>query len=304
MSVWEITATNNGVSDTDRVTVTVEALVLVAPSVPQNVIFTTDNKNDIDGAKWDAPLTGSPPITYRVEWGFNDKDGVFQGYTGNTMTSTTSINFSGGVDGARVRAQNSVGNSGWVHPGLVSPTRVTANAGSDGTVVTGGTIRLGGTDRVINGVGATTILWTHISGTSGVLSSTSVARPTLTAPTVTANETLVYRKRVTNNGVSDTDDVSIDVQAIAPSVPQNVIFTTDNKNDIDGAKWDAPLTGSPPITYRYQSGSNDKDGVFNGYGNEFTTTLTSATTGAGGFAHFRVRAENAAGVSDWVEIRT
>ena len=104
-------------------------------------------------------------------------------------------------------------------------TTVTANAGADRTVASGGSVGIGGTDTVANGVGNTTIAWTLVSGGSGSsLSATNVASPTFTAPTIAAggaNRVFVWRKTVTNNGVSDTDDVTVTVTA--PSATTTVV---------------------------------------------------------------------------------
>ena len=90
-------------------------------------------------------------------------------------------------------------------------TTVTANAGSDVSVESGGSVGVGGADTISNPVGSTTIAWTRQSGTGGSLSSMTIASPTFNAPTVTSEETQVWRKTTTNNGVSDTDDVTITV---------------------------------------------------------------------------------------------
>ena len=105
--------------------------------------------------------------------------------------------------------KNPTGSGGTVAP--TPGTSVQANAGANQSVASAGTAIIGGTDSITNGSGATTILWTRVSGTGGSLSSTSAAGPTFTAPTVTSNTTIVWRKTVTNNGVTGTDDVTITV---------------------------------------------------------------------------------------------
>ena len=113
------------------------------------------------------------------------------------------------------------GNGTRVHSptGSTTPsTTVSANAGSDVSVESGGSVSIGGSDTVRNGSGSTTISWTKRSGTGSSLSSTSTASPTFNAPTVTSQRTITWRKTVTNNGVSDTDDVTITVTAPPPPV--------------------------------------------------------------------------------------
>ena len=98
-------------------------------------------------------------------------------------------------------------------------TTVAANAGNDQNIESGGSTQIGGADTVTNGQGATVISWTRVSGTGGSLSSTSIAQPVFNAPTVNVARTIVWRKTVTNNGVADTDDVSITVDAPANQDP-------------------------------------------------------------------------------------
>ena len=66
-------------------------------------------------------------------------------------------------------------------------------------------------------MGATTYSWARVSGTGGSLNNSNAQSPTFTAPTVTSDRTIVYRITATNNGVSDTDDVTITVQAPEPA---------------------------------------------------------------------------------------
>ena len=73
----------------------------------------------------------------------------------------------------------------------------------------------------------------RVSGTGGSLNNSNIAAPTFTAPTVTANRSIVYRLTATNNGVSDTDDVTISVTA--PVTPNQ---------DLRG-----PTTSLPSDTY-------------------------------------------------------
>jgi len=105
-------------------------------------------------------------------------------------------------------------------------TTVTANAGADKSVASGGTVTIGGSDTVTNGSGATVIAWTRVSGSGGSLDDATAASPTFTAPTLQAggqNRVITWRKTVTNNNVSDTDDVAVTVTAPG-AVP---VVTTD-----------------------------------------------------------------------------
>ena len=103
-------------------------------------------------------------------------------------------------------------------------TTVNAEAGSARSVASGRGVVLLGSAAVVNGVGATTYSWRRISGVGGSLNNSSIAQPTFTAPTLTAgasNRSIVWRLTATNNGVSDTDDVRITVNApVVSSVPE------------------------------------------------------------------------------------
>ena len=100
-------------------------------------------------------------------------------------------------------------------------TTVSASAGPNRTVASGGTTTLAGSASVSNGVGSTTYSWARVSGTGGSLNNSNIAAPTFTAPTVTANRSIVYRLTATNNGVSDTDLVTISVTA--PVTPDTTV---------------------------------------------------------------------------------
>ena len=96
-------------------------------------------------------------------------------YTDGNFTSATAWG-----NGTRVR----IPTGGIAPPG--STTTVRANAGPDVVVMRPGTVVIGGSDTVLNGVGPTTISWANhyaLRGT-GSLSSTSVASPIFTTPRI------------------------------------------------------------------------------------------------------------------------
>ena len=194
------------------------------------------------------------------------------------------------------------------------PTSVTANAGADKTVTSGGTVTLNGSASVTNGSGSTTYSWRRATGIGGSLSASNVAQPTFNAPTLTsgtADRTIVYRLTATNNGVSDTDDVRVVVTA--PSAPLvfgpvgNLRWAWSGPAHGDPiisiyrrrpfrATWDPPNTGGAPTMYRYQVGSSP----------EGTTTMTSVDPlyiyNNVSSITFRVRAENATGIGPWSSV--
>ena len=145
-----------------------------------------------------------------------------------SVTPGSSISYYVGGGGERAGqdgASQVFGQNGAIRITYSDPTVVSANAGTNKTVASGGSVQIGGTDSITNGSGATTYRWVRRSGTGGSLSSTTVARPTFNAPTLSFGDptrTIVFRKTTTNNGVSDFDDVSIAVTA--PSVAPSKIY--------------------------------------------------------------------------------
>ena len=130
-------------------------------------------------------------------------------------------------------------------------TTVSANAGSNVSVQSGGSTQIGGVDTVQNGEGATTIAWSRVSGVGGSLSSTTVASPTFNAPTVTSDRAIVWRKTVMNNGVSDTDDITVTVTV--GGLPATFTIEVEGPTAVDaGMAFFFVINGSdgtPPYTY-------------------------------------------------------
>ena len=136
----------------------------------------------------------------------------------------------------------------WVEFEVPDPTTITASAGSDKTVASGGIVTLDGSATVKNGVGNTTYAWTKISGTGGTLSSSTVAKPRFTAPTLSpgaANRTIVYELKATNNSVTSAGDrVTITVRA--PAATTVTADAGSNKTVASGGT--ATLNGSASVT--------------------------------------------------------
>ena len=163
-----------------------------------------------------------------------------------------------------VRAENSEGDSSYSGDLATSTlagtpdTTVTANAGSDVSVESGGSVQIGGTDAITNPVGTTTYAWIKISGTGSTLSSTSVASPTFNAPTVTSDRDIVWRKTTTNNGVSDTDDVTVTVMPAAeeaPGAPSTPTLSSRTATSLTLAT--VAGGGGTATTYRWRISVND-----------------------------------------------
>ena len=185
-------------------------------------------------------------------------------------------------------------------PALPSTT-VDANAGGDKTVASGGTVTLDGSAAVSNGSGDTTYAWTRVSGAGGALSAANVARPDFTAPVLAqgaADREIVWRFTATNNGVSDTDDVTVTVEAPAVLAAPN--FADDTG---DAAAWTqdtaiAPITvpaatGNPAATYAVV-GALPAGIAFDPATRRITGTPTAVGNGT-----IRIRATNTQGSDDW-----
>ena len=88
-------------------------------------------------------------------------------------------------------------------------TQVTAHAGVDVAGQTGATVNVGGADAVFNPVGATVTSWTWVGAAGGVISSPDTEMTDVVLGAAAGDYTL--RKTVTNNDVSDVDDVTVTV---------------------------------------------------------------------------------------------
>ena len=217
--VYELTVTNNSVSNSDTVTITVEAPEVVAFSVsisgPSTLTISTFTIYTA------TVVGGMAPYTY--SWSENIfgflVSGSSTGMTASYFAGTQSAGLSGQITCEVTDANdNSVTATKTVsiNPATPASTTVTANAGSNKTVASGGSVVLSGSAVVVNGVGATTYSWSRSSGTGGSLSGSNTAQPTFNAPTLAAGAsdvTIVYQLTATNNSVSDSDTVTITVQA-------------------------------------------------------------------------------------------
>ena len=134
-----------------------------------------------------------------------------------------------------------------------SNTRPIANAGTNQKVVSGATVTLegSGTD---NGGTIQDYYWVQSStGTAPALSANNVAAPTLTAPVVNVGDpdvTFSYALRVRDNAgaVSDDDEVTITVSAVADTTAPGGEFTRDPTHDgmtpiTITVDFDEPVTG-------------------------------------------------------------
>ena len=93
-------------------------------------------------------------------------------------------------------------------------TIITAEAGPDAIVQSGGNYAMQGSASILNPSGTTVYAWELASGEGGSLDDAAVAAPSFTAPILAAGAdpvVLVYRLTVTNNNASDSDQVTLQV---------------------------------------------------------------------------------------------
>ncbi|MYA09819.1 MAG: phage minor tail protein L [Holophagales bacterium] len=154
----------------------------------------------------------------------------------------------------RIRAGNGGGHSGYSGASDAAvatappPTTVVADAGSDKTVASGGTVRLDGSATVANGEGATTYAWRRVSGSGGVLNETDPQRPTYHAPTLQPGSddlTIVYELRATNNGVTSAGD-RVTITVTAPPPPTTVVANAGPDKTV-GSRGTVRLAGSATV---------------------------------------------------------
>ena len=183
----------------------------------------------------------------------------------------------------------------------------TANAGTGQTVLPGATVHLDGTGSSDPDGDALTFLWTQQSGPAVTLSSSTATAPTFTSP---AGPTSLSFTLVVSDGAlsSSPATVTIAVQG-PPSAPASFGATASPLGPAPptvALSWNA--VGSNPTVLRYRIERSTNAG-FTGQPTTFTvnapaaamtdTSVVKTTT-----YYYRVRAENALGVSAWTDART
>ena len=302
--VWRKTTTNNGVSDTDDMTITVTPAATQAPGIPSTPSATTRGETSLTLST--TAGAGGAVTTYRWRYSTNSNVSDFDPEETSTGPSVTisglARNTNYWID---VRAENSAGNSDYsgnlatsTLAAAAGATTVTANAGPNVSVESGDSVSIGGIDSVTSGIGTTTYGWERRSGTGGSLNSTRTAQPTFTAPTVSSNRTIVWRKTTTNNGVSDSDDVTITVTPAAiqaPGAPSTPRATEREETSLTLAT--TPGAGGAATGYRWRISTNsavtNADTILTSSGPSIT--ITGLNSNDNYWAD--VRAENSAGNS-------
>ncbi|MCY3569318.1 MAG: hypothetical protein OXH38_11865 [Chloroflexi bacterium] len=232
--VYELKATNNGVSSTDRVTITVTAPVTtVAAEAGMNKSVQSGDTVTLDGSATVQNGSGSTAYAWKKISGtggaLDDSTSATPEFTAPTLSpvpGTAAAGYRRTLVYELKATNNGVSSTDRVTITVTAPvTTVAAEAGMNKSVQSGDTVTLDGSATVRNGSGATAYAWRKVSGAGGSLDDAAIAAPKFTAPTIApggANLRFVYELEVTNHGVRSTDQVVIDVGA-----PDATIVTAD-----------------------------------------------------------------------------
>ena len=172
-----------------------------------------------------------------------------------------------------------------------------ADAGADQNVTGSSTVNLGGSGSFDPDGSISSYAWTRISGPSVVLTDADTSTPSFTAPN--QDTTITLRLTVTDNeGATDTDDVSIAVEAVmAPDRPSAPTLAVVSQTVIRSTFTD-PNDGNSPITSRNlryrETGTSAWTTQTNVMSPHDITGLTPDTT-----YEAQVRAINLVGSSPW-----
>ncbi len=141
----------------------------------------------------------------------------------------------------------------------------TADAGPDQTVSTGASVQLDGSGSSDPNGDSLTYRWSQTAGPSVTLSSTTVARPTFTAP---SSATSLSFQLVVNDGT-------------VASAPDTVAITVASAGGGGNVALNATATASSQNTSTQQTAAKAIDGVVDGYPGDYTKEWATVGGGAG-----------------------
>ena len=278
----------------------VEIMRRLAPSAPTNFAVAVGEADIV--LSWDAPTTGTAD-GYRVEYGEQDSE---QAQTVPLTADQTSYTHSANVEGTtyryRVRAHNTAGDGPWTNP-LTAARTLAPPAPTDLVIEVSGS--------------AITLSWT--AAKSGVIDTYEVrysvsGSDTTTTASVAASETsflhlgadgdITYSYRVRSVNSAGNSDWAGPVEAmwvIPPGVPANVSAAISGDDIL--VSWNRPA-GNFIDQYLLQVREQNTERWTSVNVAATQTSHRHASPTPGATYEYRVRTQNAGGVSQWSNIAT
>ena len=269
-----------------------------APGIPTSVVAAPGNGRIT--LTWEAPSTGGTVEQYRVEWSnrYANPSADDRSFTITGLTNGTAVT-------VRIRAENSGGDSAYVTvsatpvamlavPGV--PTSLQAVAGDGEVTLSWSAPSSGGavaTYEVQHRTGSGS--WTEVTGITGT-------SRTVTGLTNGTSYQFQVRARNASGASAWTASQNATPQVSAPGVPTNVNVDAGNAQLV--VTWSAPSSGGAVATYTVEYRLADQSPE-ESFGDAVTAAARSQTiTGLTNDETYdvRVRANNAAGSSAWVQV--
>ena len=304
---------NSGWSNTANAT-TADSPTATAPGAPTSLTAAADGQTTID-LSWTAPTSdgGAAISGYRIDVSTNGGSSFSQLVASQSGTSYSHTGLTAGTARHyRVRAINSVGNSGWSNTANAttadSPTATAPGAPTSLTAAADGqtTIDLSWTAPTSDGGAAISGYRIEVSTNGGSSFSQLVASHSTTSYShtgLTAGTARHYRVRAINSvgssGWSNTANATT-AAATAPGVPTSLTAAADGQTTID-LSWTAPTSdgGAAISGYRIEVSTNGGSSFSQLVASHSTTSYSHTGLTAGTARHYRVRAINSVGNSGW-----
>jgi len=271
---------------------------VAAPGIPTSVVAAPGNGRIT--LTWEAPSTGGTVEQYRVEWSnrYANPSADDRSFTITGLTNGTAVT-------VRIRAENSGGDSAYVTvsatpvamlavPGV--PTSLQAVAGDGEVTLSWSAPSSGGavaTYEVQHRTGSGS--WTEVTGITDM-------SHTITGLINGTSYQFQVRARNTSGASAWTASQNATPQVSAPGVPTNVNVDAGNAQLV--VTWSAPSSGGAVATYTVEYRLADQSPE-ESFGDAVTAAARSQTiTGLTNDEPYdvRVRANNAAGSSAWVQV--